>query len=208
MCDVPSEAACSTEVQIAMELALGLTLFGVLGKSTTPTCRWAKCCRLARHSLGAKRDEIFFCPGTPTMLLKPTAALGVQRQLPAGCQHLLRSSRRPWQGWQGTCRKACSSVVDVAGTPLAHDGERRVGDPSSWDRLPCPLAQGPELVLVHGPEVLHTNMRKAMVDPGKNWSSYITLIDLSTELLGLSTLWLGAEFYRLDLSRISAAGAP
>ena len=38
------------------------------------------------------------------------------------------------------------------------------------------------------------------MDPGKNWSSYVTLIDLSTELLGLSTIWLGAEWYSLELS--------
>ena len=39
-----------------------------------------------------------------------------------------------------------------------------------------------------------------MVDPGKNWSNYVTLIDLSTELLGLSTIWLGADWYSLELS--------
>ena len=43
-------------------------------------------------------------------------------------------------------------------------------------------------------------MLQAMVDPGKNWSSYVTLVDLCPELFGLSTLWLGTEYYSLKLS--------
>lgn len=37
--------------------------------------------------------------------------------------------------------------------------------------------------------------RKSMLDPGWNESSWITMVDVSSELLGLSTLWLGKEFF-------------
>jgi hypothetical protein len=29
-----------------------------------------------------------------------------------------------------------------------------------------------------------------------DFSDYVTMVDLSSELLGLSTLWLGADFFR------------
>ena len=46
--------------------------------------------------------------------------------------------------------------------------------------------------------------RKAMLDPG--WpsdggeSARLTMVDFSSELFGLSTLWLGADFFRRHTS--------
>lgn len=41
----------------------------------------------------------------------------------------------------------------------------------------------------------HVLWRKSMIDPAKNWSNYITMVDIASELWGLSTIWLGRRFY-------------
>eukprot|EP00439_Symbiodinium_sp_Y106_P038180 s3316_g4.t1 len=66
------------------------------------------------------------------------------------------------------------------------------------------MANGESVLPVPGTDY-HILWRKAMVDPGKNWSSYVTLIDLSTELLGLSTIWLGAEWYRNNTNHFTSS---
>ena len=38
--------------------------------------------------------------------------------------------------------------------------------------------------------------RQSLIDPAMNWSSYVTTIDIAGELFGLSTLFLGVDFYR------------
>eukprot|EP00438_Fugacium_kawagutii_P027933 Skav234346 [mRNA] locus=scaffold1274:15545:16809:+ [translate_table: standard] len=46
----------------------------------------------------------------------------------------------------------------------------------------------------------HILWRKAsgwsLIDPAMNWSSYVTTIDIAGELFGLSTIFLGVDFYR------------
>lgn len=42
----------------------------------------------------------------------------------------------------------------------------------------------------------HILWRKSLIDPAMNWSSYVTTIDIAGELFGLSTLFLGVDFYR------------
>ena len=37
---------------------------------------------------------------------------------------------------------------------------------------------------------------QSLIDPAMNWSSYVTTIDIAGELFGLSTLFLGVDFYR------------
>ena len=37
--------------------------------------------------------------------------------------------------------------------------------------------------------------RQSLIDPAMNWSSYVTTIDIAGELFGLSTLFLGVDFY-------------
>jgi len=64
------------------------------------------------------------------------------------------------------------------------------------------MASGESVLPVPGTDY-HILWRKAMVDPAMNWSSYVTLIDFSTELLGLSTLWLGTDFYRKNTNHFT-----
>ncbi|CAK9065561.1 Ferredoxin--NADP reductase, partial [Durusdinium trenchii] len=47
----------------------------------------------------------------------------------------------------------------------------------------------------------HILWRKSLLDPAMNWSSYVTTIDIAGELFGLSTLFLGVEFYSPNLRR-------
>ncbi|CAE8592497.1 unnamed protein product [Polarella glacialis] len=56
------------------------------------------------------------------------------------------------------------------------------------------LANGEATMEIPGTDY-HVLWRKSMIDPTMNWTSYITLVDLAGELWGLSTIWLGADFY-------------
>lgn len=38
-------------------------------------------------------------------------------------------------------------------------------------------------------------LRQSLLDPAMNWSSYVTTIDIAGELFGLSTIFLGTDFY-------------
>ncbi|CAK9036655.1 unnamed protein product [Durusdinium trenchii] len=49
----------------------------------------------------------------------------------------------------------------------------------------------------------HILWRKSLLDPAMNWSSYVTTIDIAGELFGLSTLFLGVEFYRNNTNHFS-----
>jgi len=42
----------------------------------------------------------------------------------------------------------------------------------------------------------HILGRKSLLRPAWNESGWITMVDLSTELLGLSTIWLGVDFFK------------
>jgi len=57
------------------------------------------------------------------------------------------------------------------------------------------LANGEATIRVPGTDY-HVLWRKSIIDPAMNWTSYITMVDLAGELFGLSTLWLGVDFYR------------
>ena len=35
-----------------------------------------------------------------------------------------------------------------------------------------------------------------MLEPGWDQTTHVTMVDFASELFGLSTLWLGADFYR------------
>merc|ERR1712185_73696 len=65
------------------------------------------------------------------------------------------------------------------------------------------LAAGEAVLAVPGTPH-HVLWRKAMLDPG--WpsdggeSARLTMVDFSSELFGLSTLWLGADFFRRHTS--------
>ena len=39
-------------------------------------------------------------------------------------------------------------------------------------------------------------LRKSMIEPGWNQETHVTMVDFASELFGLSTLWLGVDFYR------------
>ncbi|CAE8641947.1 unnamed protein product [Polarella glacialis] len=56
------------------------------------------------------------------------------------------------------------------------------------------LANGEATIEIPGTDY-HVLWRKSMIDPTMNWTSKITLVDLAGELWGLSTIWLGADFY-------------
>ena len=55
------------------------------------------------------------------------------------------------------------------------------------------LADGEAVLRVPGTEY-HIMWRKAMLDPV--WSSWLTMVDFSSLLFGLSTLWLEEDFYQ------------
>jgi len=38
-------------------------------------------------------------------------------------------------------------------------------------------------------------LRKSMIEPGWNQNSHVSMVDFASELFGLSTIWLGKEFY-------------
>jgi len=68
------------------------------------------------------------------------------------------------------------------------------------------LAQGESVLLLpnflpHCPgnkctDEVHILGRKSLLLPAWNESGWITMVDLSTELLGLSTIWLGVDFFK------------
>ena len=38
-------------------------------------------------------------------------------------------------------------------------------------------------------------LRRSMLEPGWDQTTHVTMVDFSSELFGLSTLWLGPDFY-------------
>jgi len=78
-------------------------------------------------------------------------------------------------------------------SPYATAGYLAVAPDTIKPQLLQLLAEG-ETVLPFWSDY-HILGRKSMIDPSWNESSWITMVDISSELLGLSTLWLGKEFF-------------
>ncbi|CAE8679517.1 unnamed protein product, partial [Polarella glacialis] len=68
------------------------------------------------------------------------------------------------------------------------------------------LAQGDSVLPLPGLDGAPSEVilgRKSMLDPGWDESSWITMVDMASELLGLATIWLGAEFFTENTDHFS-----
>merc|ERR1711957_177829 len=70
------------------------------------------------------------------------------------------------------------------------------------------LAAGESIFPMRGGSGDYIMLRKSLLEPGWNQNTHVSMVDFASELFGLSTLWLGKEFWQKYTNHFGESPTP